>query len=66
MKAYSREFYEAQEMFEKIARGMRFDKPTAEEREHIPAKYGWYNDGKTNDMFNIFLHGIEFGSKINQ
>jgi hypothetical protein len=64
MKAYSKEFYEAIEMFERIAVGMRFDKPTRDEREHIPVGYGWYNDGKTNEMFNMFLQGCEYGEKI--
>jgi hypothetical protein len=64
VKAYSKEFDEAMAMFEKVAAGMRFEKPTIREREHIPAGYGWYNDGKTNDAFNMFLHGCAYQKHV--
>jgi hypothetical protein len=60
MEAFSKEFCETQAMFEKIAKGRRFDKPTQEERKRIPADE-WYNDGETNKLFKMFLHGYEYG-----
>lgn len=65
MKAYSKEFCEAQAMFERIAKGMRFDKPTSEERERLPVGE-WYNDGEVNKLFKMFLHGIEYGKNHEQ
>lgn len=65
MKAYSKEFDEAMEFFERCvsrntAGNYRFDKPTLEERKSIPAGE-WYNHGETNRSFHVFLHGVEFG-----
>ncbi len=67
MKAYSKEFYEAIEYFERCVTiseygTFRFDKPTIEERKKIPVGE-WYNHGETNKAFRLFLQGIEFGKK---
>lgn len=68
MKAYSKEFYEAMDFFERCVTkaeygNFRFDKPTAEERSRIPAGE-WYNHGETNKAFRLFLQGVEFGSRV--
>jgi len=68
MKAYSKEFDEAIEFFERCVTksqcgNYRFDRPTKEERERLPAGE-WYNHGETNKAFNVFLHGIEYGKLI--
>ena len=63
MKAYSKEFYEAQSMFEKVAYGHRLDKPSRDQRERLPAGQ-WYDSGETNNLFAMFLHGCEYGEKI--
>ena len=65
MKAYSKGFVEAMEFFERCVTkstygNYRFDKPTREERERLPAGE-WYNHGETNKAFHLFLHGVEFG-----
>lgn len=59
MKAYSKEFYECMDMFEKnIPYGCR------KERTDKSIKGQWYDDGKTNELFRQFLNGYEF-AKIN-
>jgi hypothetical protein len=68
LKAYSKEFYEAIEFFERcVAKSepgsFRFDKPSVEERSRIPAGE-WYNHGETNKAFRLFLHGAEFGKCV--
>jgi len=68
MKAYSKEFYEAIEFFERCVTkseygNYRFDKPTREARERLPSGE-WYNHGETNRAFHLFIHGIEYGKKI--
>jgi hypothetical protein len=63
MKAYSKEFYEAQAMFERENKYLRLDKPTQEMRERIPVGE-WYNSGETNKLFRSFLSGVEYGEKI--
>lgn len=65
MKAYSKEFYEAIEFFERCVTkseygNFRLDKPTQEERDKLP-KGEWYNHGETNKAFRLFLSGIEYG-----
>jgi hypothetical protein len=68
LKAYSKEFYEAQEFFERCVarscyRSLRFDKPKKEDRGRLP-NGEWYDHGETNALFNVFLHGVEFGSRV--
>lgn len=65
MRAYSKEFEEAMEFFErcvsrKVYGNYRFDRPTKLEREHLP-EGEWYNHGETNRAFHLFLHGVMFG-----
>lgn len=60
MKANSKEFYEAMEMFEKVMisnfYGNNFDK---EKKENVPVGI-WYADGKINTLFKMFLEGCEY------
>ena len=65
MKAYSKEFYEAVDFFERCVSkneygNYRFDKPAMEDQKRLLAGE-WYNHGETNRAFRLFLNGVEFG-----
>ena len=68
MKQGTKEFDQAMKEFDKIASkkfGLNISK---EENRIYYAEKGMlivYEDGKTNIMFEIFLHGIEVGKFIN-
>ena len=58
MKVGSKEFYEAQEMFEKVCKEEIYGHKL--ERDKSGIKGVWYKDGEVNQFFRFFLHGIEF------
>jgi hypothetical protein len=65
MKDGSKEFYDAQAFFERESgkyhlSSLRFEK---EKRSGVPVGY-WYEDGKTNDAFRMFLFGAEYARSI--
>lgn len=59
IKAYSKEFYDAMNNFEKIVPyGCKTDRVSKEDKENVPSGI-WYDDGRTNELFKMYLHGYE-------
>lgn len=60
MKAFSKEFDEAMDAFEKnLPYGLTTDKVSKSDRDKTPNGY-WYNNGRTNELFKMFLNGYAF------
>lgn len=67
MKLFSKEFYEAMEMFERTSKHLIRTGSMGYKRE---PKESWghqvyYCDGIANEAFNVFLAGVSYGKAVN-
>lgn len=60
MKAYSKEFYEVQEGFERTVKSGQTNFMYRLERSPRTEKHSFYQNGETDKAFQMFMQGYEY------